>query len=138
MQLVKALRRKGRTGIRAIREPEIRNGMVTPWGMKLSVIPSLSSDPQVKFAAFDDPRICDPEHYDEFARFLPEEFVLLGPPKRGQNCFGYCFKLIRAFPMGFECWLPRPPDAVEESPHLAVEIEKLALGICEACPDRKL
>ena len=86
MFLLDSIKRAGRKATRTFDEPEIRDGMVIPWGMKLTVMPSLESEPEVKFAAFDDPRITDPEHYDKFSRYLPRELSILGPPKKGQNC----------------------------------------------------
>jgi len=70
-------------------------GMKTTGGLRLSILPKLSSPPEIKFAVFSDSRFWDPEQYEKFSRFLPEEFSLLGPPKEGQNCFGFVLDLER-------------------------------------------
>ena len=68
-------------------EPRIRAGIRTSHGMRLTRLPSLDSDPKVKFAVFDDPRFFHPKDCDSFTPFLPEGFTLVGPPETGQNCW---------------------------------------------------
>lgn len=69
--------------------PRIKKGMRTEHGLRLQNCPSLSDDPKVKFAAWDDSRFWMPEHYKKFENFIPKEFQIIGPPVEGQNCFGY-------------------------------------------------
>jgi hypothetical protein len=66
----------------------IEEGYETTGGLVLKKRPSLSDLPEVKFAVFSDSRFFGPR-YLEFEHFLPEGFLVVGPPN-GQNCFEHC------------------------------------------------
>ncbi len=63
--------------------------MKTNSGFILTESPSLESPDEIKYAVFDDARFWTPKDYMKFEPFLPEGVSIVGPPKKGQNCFGF-------------------------------------------------
>jgi hypothetical protein len=77
--------------------------MKTTRGLSLKSKPLLTHPPEVKFAALSDGRIIDPEHYLEFAGFLPPEVSMVGPPMSGVSAFGYALGLNEYIDSGRFC-----------------------------------